>query len=85
MNSTLKEVLVIMFTSKKWLAVISSLVVGLLAKLGLNLSTEDILLLLAPFVAYILAQGRADQGKSAAQIAADATPKDTNNGSDPTV
>ena len=47
---------------RKALAAIAGTVVGLVAKLGVDLDTESLVAVLAPIMAYILGQGIADAG-----------------------
>jgi hypothetical protein len=61
LGTVLKQIL----TSKKALAAILGVVVGLAAKLGLALDTETLMAILSPILAYILGQGLADTGKEA--------------------
>jgi hypothetical protein len=60
------DVLKELVTSKKLIAALIGVVVALAARLGLDLSTEDVALVVAPIVAFVLGQGLADLGKSAA-------------------
>ena len=64
MLTALKE----LASSKKALATLAATGVSLLAKLGFDISTEELMPILAPLVAYIIGQGIADNGKSAAKI-----------------
>ena len=57
-----------LISSKKALTAIATVIVGLLAHLGLHMTTADILPLLSPFMAYIVGQGIADHGKERAKI-----------------
>lgn len=54
-----------MVASKKAVAMAAGVVVGLVAKVGIELPTDAVAAILAPIVAYILGQGLADQGKEA--------------------
>ena len=54
--------------SKKALIAIATVVAGGLAHLGLNMTTADILPILSPLMAYIVAQGIADHGKERAKV-----------------
>ena len=58
------------FTSKKFVAAFSGAIMAGALKLGLEMSTADVAIILSPFITYILAQGVADQGKSAAKVEA---------------
>ena len=57
-------------TSKKFVAALSGAIAAFAMKMGLEMSTADVTVILTPFIAYILAQGVADQGKSAAKVEA---------------
>jgi len=59
MLNTLKE----MLTSKKFIASLAGVIVAGAAKIGLDLDTEAVALIVSPIVSYILAQGWADTGK----------------------
>ena len=56
-----------LLTSKKFVAAIIGVAVGLIAKLGIELQTQDVVAVISPILAYILGQGVADHGKSRAQ------------------
>lgn len=56
-------------TSKKFLMAVAGTVVAAAAKIGLELPTETVGLLMAPIITYLLSQGWADHGKEAAKIA----------------
>ena len=60
--------LVDLFSSKKTLTAIATVIVGLLAHLGLHMTTADILPILSPLMAYIVGQGIADHGKERAKV-----------------
>lgn len=64
------EPLAEMFTSKKFIAAIASVIGGLVARLGFNVDVETIGVIILPLVVYIFAQGQADKGKAAAVIVA---------------
>lgn len=64
MKETLKE----MFTSKKFITALAGLIVALFAKIGLELNTEDVALIVAPTVVYVISQGWADKGKEAEKV-----------------
>lgn len=57
--NTLKDLL----GSKKAIMAIAGLLTGLAAKVGMDIDTEALVVVLSPIVAYILGQGLADQGK----------------------
>ena len=54
--------------SKKALTAIAGVIVALGAKAGLNISTQELMPILAPLMAYIVGQGIADHGKERAKI-----------------
>lgn len=54
--------------SKKFVLMIAGTLTAALMKIGLNLPTEDVAAVLTPLIAYLLAQGWADNGKEAAKI-----------------
>lgn len=66
--NNLFAVLFEMFTSKKFIAAVAGVVTGAALKIGLELPVEDVATVIAPIVAYILGQGWADTGKTAAKI-----------------
>jgi hypothetical protein len=55
---------------KKLLAMAVALIAWIAGRWGLDISQADLAGVLTPILVYILAQGRADHGKAAAQIAA---------------
>jgi hypothetical protein len=55
-------------TSKKFITTIAGTITAAALKIGLDLPTADVATVLSPIVAYIFAQGWADQGKSAAKV-----------------
>ena len=57
-----------MLKSKKFIASVAGVIVAATAKIGLDLDTEAVAAIVAPFVAYILGQGWADAGKEVAKI-----------------
>lgn len=57
-----------MLTSKKFIVSIASAIAAAAMKIGLDIPVEDIATILAPIIAYLLAQGWADRGKEAAKI-----------------
>lgn len=57
-----------MFTGKKFLGAVAGTIVAAALKIGLELDTESVLLVISPIVSYILGQGWADTGKEAAKI-----------------
>lgn len=56
-----------LLTSKKFVAAIVGVAVALVAKLGIELDTEAVTLVVSPILAYIVGQGISDHGKSRAQ------------------
>lgn len=57
-----------MLGSKKAIAMIAGLIVTFAGRYGLQLPLEELTMVLAPIVAYILGQGVADAGKEKARI-----------------
>ena len=57
-----------LFKSKKALTAMAAVIVGLAAKLGLDISTDELLPILSPLMAYIVGQGIADHGKERAKV-----------------
>lgn len=60
-----------LLNSKKFIAMIGGLVVWAVGYVGLDVTLEAVLVPIGTIVAYILAQGAADVGKSAAKIQVD--------------
>lgn len=56
-------------TSKKFVVTIAGAITAAAMKIGLELPTETVATVLAPIIAYLLAQGWADYGKEAAKVA----------------
>lgn len=54
--------------SKKAITAIAAAVVAAGAKLGWDVTTEELMPILTPLMAYIVGQGIADHGKEAAKI-----------------
>lgn len=54
--------------SKKFMASLASMLVGLAAKVELDLDVQEITAILSPAIAYILGQGIADHGKEAEKV-----------------
>lgn len=50
--------------SKKFLSMVSGVIVAGAAKIGLEMSTDTVALLIAPIISYVLGQGVADIGKN---------------------
>lgn len=57
-------------TSKKFIVTLAGVISGALLKIGMDLPTEDVAVVLSPMVAYIIGQGWADRGKEAAKVTA---------------
>lgn len=57
-----------MLGSKKFLASIVGMVVGLVAKLGIELDTESVMACISPILMFILGQGVSDMGKEKAKV-----------------
>lgn len=53
-----------MLMSKKFLTMISGVIVAGAAKIGLEMSADTVALLIAPIISYVLGQGVADIGKN---------------------
>lgn len=68
MNDLLRELLL----SKKFIAAVAGVIVGLAAKKGLAWDTETVAVIISPLVAYVVGQGVADRGKEAAKVSASA-------------
>ena len=64
----MKQAILDMFKSKKFLAALASVLVAVGAKVGWNITTEELLPILSPLMAYIVGQGIADNGKERAKI-----------------
>ena len=58
--------------SKKFIATLLAVIAFFAAKLGLEFNSTEVALVIAPFIAYILGQGRADQGKAAEKLRVEA-------------
>ncbi len=56
------------FKSKKFRAAIAGVIVALVAEVGLDLDTEQVIVVLAPILTYIGSQGLADIGKERAKV-----------------
>ena len=56
-------------TSKKFIVAVAGLIVAAAGKVGLELPTDTVVLLLAPIITYLISQGWADRGKEAAKVA----------------
>ena len=57
-----------LFKSKKALTAIAGVIIAIAAKAGLEISTEELMPILAPLMAYIVGQGIADHGKERAKV-----------------
>lgn len=55
-------------TSKKLIMAVAAAVAAAAGKIGLDLPTETVGLIVGPIVAYIIGQGWADRGKEAAKV-----------------
>lgn len=71
MWKSVKGLLAELFTSKKFVATVAGGVVALCAKLGFAASNELVLGILGLVGTYVLGQGIADNGKSAAKVNAE--------------
>ena len=54
--------------SKKALTAIAGVIIAIAAKAGLDMSTDELMPILSPLMAYIVGQGIADHGKERAKI-----------------
>lgn len=68
----MKKALAELFASKKFLMMLTGIIVAVGAKYGLQLDADLVNLIIGLIGVFILGQGIADNGKSAAQIKADA-------------
>lgn len=66
----MKSVLIDLFTSKKFLAALTAMIVYIAGRFGFDVDTAVLDRIYAALLVYIGAQGIADNGKSAAQVAA---------------
>jgi hypothetical protein len=66
----MKNALLDLFTSKKFLAALTAIIVYIAGRFGFNVDTAVLDRIYAALLVYIGAQGIADNGKSAAQITA---------------
>lgn len=66
----MKQTLIDLFTSKKFLAALTAVIVYLAGRFGFDVDTPTLDRIFAAFLVYVGAQGIADHGKSAATIAA---------------
>lgn len=57
-------------SSKKFVMTIAAVIAAWAGKIGLELPTETVTLIVGPIVVYVAAQGWADTGKSAAKVEA---------------
>ena len=57
-----------LFSSKKFIAALGSVIAAGCASQGLDIETNDIMAILSPMMVYILGQGVADHGKEKAKI-----------------
>jgi len=62
-----------LLASKKALAAAAGVIVTLVGKLGIQLDTDALVVLISPIVAFCIGQGIADNGKEAAKVSADTT------------
>ena len=74
----MKEMLKSLIGSKKFMTALVSCLVGLGAKVGLELSPDEITAILSPALAYIVGQGVADHGKERAKVEAAKTAGEAN-------
>lgn len=64
----MKQAIIDLFSSKKFVTALIAAAVAIGAKLGFDLDPELIAIIITPFLVAIGAQGLADQGKAAAAI-----------------
>lgn len=57
-----------LLTSKKFVMAVVATIVAAAGKLGLELPTDTVALLMTPLLTYVAAQGLADYGKNAAKV-----------------
>jgi hypothetical protein len=69
----MKNALLDLFTSKKFLAALTAIIVYIAGRFGFDVDTSVLDRIFAALLVYIGAQGIADNGKSAAQVAAAAS------------
>jgi len=62
-----------LLASKKALAAAAGVIVTLVGKLGIQLDTDALVVLISPIVAFCIGQGIADNGKEAAKVSAATT------------
>ena len=55
-------------TSKKFVVTVAGAIAAAAMKIGLEIPTETVALVIAPVITYLLAQGWADRGKEAAKV-----------------
>ncbi len=55
-------------TFKKLAAALAAVIVAAVSRWGLELDSQDVAILITPFVIYVYSQGRADQGKEAVRM-----------------
>lgn len=65
----MKGAVLAMLGSKKAVAAMVGMVVALAAKVGLDLEVSAVMTVVGPVIAYVVAQGIADNGKEAAKVA----------------
>jgi hypothetical protein len=71
MTKTILATIKALLSSKKFVAALIAALVWLGGKVGLHVDTETMAGIVGPIVMYVLGQGVADAGKTAAQITAD--------------
>jgi hypothetical protein len=69
----MKQALLDLFTSKKFLAVLAAIIVYVAGRFGFDVDPASLDRIFAALMVYVGAQGIADHGKSAAEIAMGAT------------
>ena len=64
----MRKALADLFRSKKALTALAGTIVALAARLGWDISPDELMPILSPLMAYIVGQGIADHGKERAKI-----------------
>ena len=64
------KVLADLFKSKKALAAVAAVFTAAAAKLGWDVTTDELMPILSPLMVYIVGQGIADHGKESAKVKA---------------
>ena len=70
LGSMIPRVVADLVKSKKAIAAMATVLVAIGGKIGWDVSTEELMPILTPLVAYIVGQGIADNGKERAKVEA---------------